>query len=46
MIISDNAKTIKAAAKLIEDLHEDDEVKGYLADNQIEWQFNLEKSPG
>ena len=45
LIISDNAKTFKAAAKLIKDMHEDDEVKGHLADNRIEWQLNLEKFP-
>ena len=44
LIVSDNAKTFKAASKLVKGLH-DDELSDYLANNCIEWCFNLEKSP-
>ena len=44
LIVSDNAKTFKAASKLVRNLH-DDELSGYLTNNCIKWRFNLEKSP-
>ena len=44
-IISDNAKTFKAAAKLIQTVFEHKEVKDYLLHTGIEWTFNPEKAP-
>lgn len=44
-IISNNAKTFKAAAKLITTIFNDKEVKEYLSDVGVEWAFNLEKAP-
>ena len=45
LIVSDNAKTFKAASKLVKGLHDDELISDYLANNCIEWRFNLEKSP-
>ena len=44
-IISDNAKTFKAAARLIKTIFNHKEVKDYLSDVGVEWTFNLEKAP-
>ena len=44
-ILSDNAKTFKAAAKLIQTVFNDKEVKDYLLHSGVEWKFNLEKAP-
>lgn len=44
-ILSDNAKTFKAAAKFLIAIFENPDVKTYLANCRIEWVFNLEKAP-
>ena len=44
-IISDNAKTFKAAAKFIEKLRRSEELHAYLSDHDIKWNFILSKSP-
>ena len=43
-IISDNAKTFKAAAKFIEKLRRSEELHAYLSDQDIKWDFILSKS--
>ena len=45
VIISDNAKTFKAAAKFIEKLRRSGELYAYLSDHDIKWNFTLCKSP-
>ena len=44
-IISDNAKTFKATAKLIKAILGQKEVRDYLSLVRVEWSFNLEKAP-
>ena len=44
-IISDRAKTFKAAAKFIEKLRRSEELHAYLSDQDIKWDFILSKSP-
>ena len=44
-IRSDNAKTFKATAGLLGKLFETTEVRDYLREKQIKWEFNLEKAP-
>ena len=44
-ILSDNAKTFRAAAKLLKVIFSCQEVKDYLSDVGVEWMFNLEKAP-
>ena len=44
-IISDNAKTFKAAAKSIEKLGRSEELHEYLSDQDIKWDFSLSNSP-
>ena len=44
-IISDNAKTCKAAAKFIEKLRRSEELHAYQSDQDIKWNFILSKSP-
>ena len=44
-ILSDNAKTFKAAAKLLKTIFSCQEVKNCLSDIGIEWMFNLERAP-
>ena len=45
LIISDNAKTFKAASKWIKKLIANEDVQRYLEDNGVKWQFNLERAP-
>ena len=45
LIISDNAKTFKAASKTLRRLGEDPEVETHLAKIRIEWKFILERVP-
>lgn len=45
LIISDNAKTFKAASKVLKGFGEDVELNAYLENNHIDWKFNLEKTP-
>jgi hypothetical protein len=45
MIVSDNAKTFKATERALTKLFGSLEVRAYLENNKLEWQFNLEKAP-
>jgi hypothetical protein len=45
LLISDNAKTFRAASAEIRKLCRADEVLRYLTNNQITWQFIVEKAP-
>ena len=44
-ILSDNAKTFKAATKLLKTISECHEVKDYLSNVGVEWVFNPEPKP-
>ena len=45
LIISDNAKTFKATEKALSRLYDSREVRAYLENNRLQWQFNLERAP-
>ena len=45
LIISDNAKTFKASAKVIKRLYDNEEVRTHLESNRIDWRFILERAP-
>ena len=45
LLISDNAKTFRASCAEIRKLCRAEEVLRYLTDNQIRWQFIVEKAP-
>ena len=45
LIISDNAKTVKAAATQPTKIFNDPDVISFLLERKIEWKFNLEKAP-
>lgn len=45
LIVSDNAKTFKAANKVLEKLYNHPEVAQELSSKKIEWKFNLERAP-
>ena len=45
LIISDNAKTFKASAKVIKRLYDNEEVRAHLESNRIDWKFILEQAP-
>jgi len=44
-IISDNAKTFKAAANSIQTVLKNDEVRRHLSDLAVEWKLNVKKAP-
>lgn len=44
-IVSDNGTTFQAASKTLSQLRKDPKVRQYLADQRIEWSFNLPKAP-
>ena len=44
-VYSDNAKTFAATAKWIKQIMKDEKFKGFLANQNIAWQFNLSKAP-
>ena len=44
-MVSDNAKTFKAAKRILRDLFESDEVRNCLTKKGIDWRFNLERAP-
>ena len=44
VIVSDNAKTFKSAAKIIHEIITHPDVKQYSFDSSFEWHFNLEKA--
>ena len=43
--ISDNGKTFKAAAKVIDTIVSHKDVQQYLSQVRVKWSFNLEKAP-
>ena len=45
LIVPDNAKTFKATQKWLKALLDSEEVKTYLENNCLKWQFNLETAP-
>ncbi|XP_028409519.1 uncharacterized protein LOC114532142 [Dendronephthya gigantea] len=45
IIYSDNAKTFKAADKWLKQSRKDEKFHAFLADNAIEWRFNLSRAP-
>ena len=45
LIISDNAKTFKAAATQLTRIFNDPDVMSFLLKRKIQWKFNLEKAP-
>ena len=45
MFISDNAKTFKAASRVIADVSSHKEVQLHLERHCVEWRYNLEKAP-
>ena len=45
LIITDNAKTFKAADKFIGKFYEDEQVREFISKNQIQWRYILAKSP-
>ena len=45
LIISDNAKTFKSAAKELKTLYEHPDIQAFLTEKRITWTFNLEKAP-
>lgn len=45
MMLSDNGKTFKAAAKIIHEVVANEDVKQYLEGLGIEWKFNVPKAP-
>ena len=45
IIVTDNAKTFKAAAKFLEKLNKDRMFSDFLEAKRIKWKFNLERAP-
>ena len=45
LIVSDNAAVFKTTATWIKKIRKSEELQDFLAQQQIEWQFNLSKSP-
>ena len=45
LVISDNAKTFKAAADWTKTLETDDDLNNYLGQQSIKWKFNLSRAP-
>ena len=45
IIVSDNAKTFKAAKGILRELFGSEEVKNCLTSKGIDWRFNLERAP-
>ena len=45
LVLSDNAKTFKAAADTIRKILDSPEVRRFFTNFQVEWQSNLEKAP-
>ena len=43
--ISDNGKTFKTAAKYLQNMFKDRDVRRFLSDHKITWQFNVEMAP-
>ncbi|XP_048580427.1 uncharacterized protein LOC116614572 [Nematostella vectensis] len=45
LIVSDNAKTFKSAAKFLNELYDQPDIRTYCEENRIQWKFNLERAP-
>ena len=45
LVVSDNAKTFKATKKWLTTLARDEDLFNYLAVNNIDWRFNMSRSP-
>ncbi len=45
LVISDNAKTFKAAAKFVDRLNKESDFQDFMLEKRIEWKFNLERTP-
>ena len=45
LVISDNAKTFKAAAKLLDNLNKNPTFLTFLQNERLIWKFNLERTP-
>ena len=45
MVVSDNAKTFKSAARLLSAVFELPEVQHFLLNLKVTWRFNLERAP-
>ena len=45
LIYSDNARTFKAAAKWLRKAQQDEKFHAFLAENAVEWRFNLSRAP-
>jgi len=45
LIISDNAKTFKAASTQLTKIFDDPDVVSFLLERKIQWRFNLQKAP-
>lgn len=45
LIVSDNAKTFKASAKVLKRLCDNEEIRAHLKSNQIDWRFILKWAP-
>merc|ERR1712237_231193 len=46
IVISDNAKTFEAVDRTLKYLFQDENVKKYFSENEIEWKFIIKRSPG
>ena len=44
-MLTDNAKTFKSASVEVKKIVRSTEVKQYLTNNQVEWEFIMEKAP-
>ena len=45
LIVSDNAKTFKAAEKALRSLYNHERVQAKLRNKRVTWKFNLERAP-
>ena len=45
LVVSDNAKTFKATARLLQKLQKDEQFQDFLASRRTEWKFNMERAP-
>ena len=45
MLVSDNAKTFKAAARMVAATLKTSIVKDYLGNIGVKWSFNVERAP-
>ena len=46
LIVSDNAKTFKTAARFLSSIFELPEVQSFLLNHKVKWKFNLERARG